>query len=194
MPLYDRLNDQWIDADLFQGVDAAVIKSFNDDWAPLFNAAQPGEEEDDAHWKWAEKARAADQNPLNGYEVFGIEANSKTQGLMLAVTGGPKCRSRHPEHPGKPLVYVDLVATAPWNRGTVVSNPEFKGVGRVLLMTAISLSMQEQFAGRIALHSLPGAETFYRDNMKMTDFGGDPNTQNLRYFELSESQSTQLRS
>lgn len=42
------------------------------------------------------------------------------------------------------------------------------------------------FGGRIGLHSLPQAETFYRD--WMTDFGRDPQHQGLRYFEMSESQ------
>ncbi|TGS35833.1 hypothetical protein EN825_34620, partial [Mesorhizobium sp. M8A.F.Ca.ET.182.01.1.1] len=101
--------------------------------------------------------------------------------------GGQDCFSRHPEHQRVPLIYVEFLATAPWNRPKLVAEPIYKGAGRVLVGTAVSLSLEEEFGGRIGLHSLPGAEVFYRDAIGMTDLGADSEGvhKGLRYFELS---------
>jgi len=191
VPLFDLNRSAHCNASLFQGVDLDTIKGIEADWTPVFNAAAPQNQPEDAHWEWAAKALQALRNPLS-YELFGIEADAKTQGMMLVLKGGPKCFSRHPEHPRAPLVYLDFLATAPWNRPGLTATPIYKGVGRVLFMTAVSVSIEEEFAGRIGLHSLPGAEAFYRNRLKMTDMGEDAAYQNLRYFELSETQVKQL--
>jgi hypothetical protein len=61
-------------------------------------------------------------------------------------------------------------------------------VGRVLLATAIQLSLDEEFKGRIGLHSLPQSEPYYRDIVNMRDLGPDENYQGqLRYFEFDEA-------
>lgn len=72
----------------------------------------------------------------------------------------------------------------------MVKEPTYKGAGRVLIGTAVSLSIEEELRGRIGLHSLPGAEDFYRDAIGMADLGVDKDGphKGLRYFELSESQ------
>lgn len=53
-------------------------------------------------------------------------------------------------------------------------------------MAAIQQSFDEGFGGRIGLHDLPQAKTFYADTLGMTDFGADVTKQNLHYFELTE--------
>ncbi|WP_045320360.1 hypothetical protein [Limimaricola cinnabarinus] len=191
IPLFGLESGKFHDAVLFQGVDLATLQGIEASWTPMFDTAAAENRPEDAHWEWAAKALQALQNPLN-YEIFGIEADGKTQGMMLVVKGGAKCFSRHPEHPRMPLVYVDFLATAPWNRRGLIESPTYKGVGRVLFMSAVSLSIEEEFAGRVALHSLPGAEAFYRDRLSMTDLGADGDYQNLRYFELSTTQARQL--
>jgi hypothetical protein len=191
VPLFDLRSNTFRDASLFQGVDLDTLQSIETDWTPLFDAAAPENRPEDAHWEWAAKALQALQNPLN-YELFGIEADARTQGMMLVLKGGPKCFSRHPEHPRAPLVYLDFLATAPWNRPSMTAKPVYKGIGRVLFMAAVSLSIEEEFAGRVGLHSLPGAEAFYRNQLNMTDMGKDDAYQNLRYFELSSTQARQL--
>ena len=130
----------------------------------------------------------AQTKPLN-CEIFGIEADNKTQGMMLVIKLGRQCFSRHQEHPGAPLVYIDFLATAPWNRPSMGDAPAYKGVGRALVMAAVSLSFGGKAAGRVGLHSLPGAESFYRERPKMTDMGEDVAYQELRYFELSATQA-----
>src|SRR5258706_1341 len=78
-------------------------------------------------------------------------------------------------------------ATALWNRFRLVPEPQFKGIGRLLLAAAISLSVSEEFAGRIGLHALPQAESWYRDVCGMTDLGIDGT--GMRYFEMTEAQA-----
>lgn len=191
VPLFDLRRGTFCDASLFQGVDLDTLRSIEADWTPIFDAAAPENPPEDAHWEWAAKALQALRNPLS-YELFGVEADARTQGMMLVLKGGLKCFSRHPEHPRAPLVYVDFLATAPWNRPGLTATPTYKGVGRLLFMTAVSLSIEEEFAGRVGLHSLPGAEAFYRNQLNMTDMGKDDAYQNLRYFELSTTQARQL--
>lgn len=191
VPLLALDSGAFRDATLFQGVDLETLQSIEEHWTPMFDAAAEENRPEDAHWEWAAKALQALDNPLS-YELFGIEADDRTQGMMLAIKGGLKCFSRHPEHPRAPMVYIDFLATAPWNRLGMVEIPTYKGVGRILFMAAVSLSLEEEAAGRIGLHSLPGAEEFYRSRMNMTDMGKDAAYHNLRYFELSATQATQL--
>ena len=95
--------------------------------------------------------------------------------------------AQEPSQLNKPIVDIDLLATAPWNRPQLTDQPQFKEIGRLLLAGAISLSVSEEFAGRIGLHALPQAETWYRDVCGMTDLGVDGT--NMRYFEMTESQA-----
>lgn len=108
-------------------------------------------------------------------------------GMMLVLTAGKFCRIESQK--GKPLVYVDYLATAPWNSADVVAEPTYAGVGKVLIRSAIQLSVEEELQGRIGLHSLPQAESYYRDNCKMTDLGQDKAYYGLKYFETTPEQS-----
>ena len=119
--------------------------------------------------------------------MFGIECEGDMQGLMLVSTAGHPCRIT--EQRGKEQVYIDFVATAPWNSPGLVDVPRYGLVGRVLIATAVQLSLEEGFRGRIGLHSLPQAETFYATNCGMTDLGKDTKKEGLRYFEMSPAQA-----
>ena len=95
-----------------------------------------------------------------------------------------------PQSVGLPLVYVDYLATAPWNLPGLVASPRFTRCGAALVWTALRYSVSLGLAGRLGLHSLQGAEGFYRDKLKMTDMGIDPAYENLRYFEMTEAGAT----
>ncbi len=112
------------------------------------------------------------------------------QGLMLVLTAGKHARIE-PQR-AKPLAYVHFLAAAPWNLGSIVDEPTYSLVGSVLLATAIHLGLEEEFQGRIGLHSLPQSETWYRDACGMTDFGPDASVQNLRYFEMTPKQASEF--
>jgi hypothetical protein len=86
------------------------------------------------------------------------------------------------------LVYVHSLATAPWNR---ISNPDsngFRAVGGALLRFAKLRSEELNYGGLVGLHSLPGAEVFYR-KMGMIDGGFDSEKENLTYFEWYQQEN-----
>jgi hypothetical protein len=158
------------------------------DWAPvrlaalqrLHEAKRPWPEH--WHWDWSKKADMLD---LLAYRCMGIERDGRMQGLMMLSTIAVKGRLRVQE--GKAALYIEFLESAPWNLRDLVEAPQFIGVGIRLLEAAIALSADEGFGGRIALHSLPQSDDFYRKYM--TDLGPDSSqSQGLRYFEMSAEQ------
>jgi len=93
-----------------------------------------------------------------------------------------------PVQEGRELVYVDFLATAPWNRPNFVQAPKYKGIGRLLIATAVSLSLTLEFKGRIGLHSLPQSENWYATVCGFTA-GGYDQEKKLHYFEMTEVQA-----
>ena len=86
---------------------------------------------------------------------------------------------------GKPLVYVDYVESAPWNVIPLVEEPLYSGIGVVLMRTAVQLSYDEGFHGRVGLHALDQAEKFYQQKCGMQGCGFDPDYHNLPYYEMT---------
>lgn len=136
------------------------------------------------HWDWEGKARSVEG--LLSYRTLGIELLGAIQGMMLTALDGKL--SRLMEQKAKPLVYIHFLASAPWNSPSLVAEPRFSLVGRVLLAAAIQLSLDQDYRGRIGLHSLPQSEAFYRA-CGMTDLDVDLNAQGLRYFEMTSKQA-----
>ncbi len=95
---------------------------------------------------------------------------------------------------GKPLVYIDYLESAPWNVIPFVDVPIYRGIGMVLMRTAVQLSIDEGFHGRVALHALPQSEAFYRDQCGMQGCGNDPYYQNLPYYEMTRELAQQFMS
>ncbi|MCY4152241.1 MAG: hypothetical protein OXE94_08430 [Aestuariivita sp.] len=199
--LKNRVTGEFEVAELCHGIDETNLSHIEGRWRPMFElrraqAKASGESmsdinAEDGHWNWGSKVLAAISDPFL-YDIFALECGGNTQALLLTCKGSTDCFSRHPEHPKADMVYVEFLATAPWNRPRLVAEPIYKGAGRVLIGTAVSLSLGEEFGGRIGLHSLLGSEKFYRDAIGMTDLGVDVDGphKGLRYFELPESQVT----
>lgn len=119
------------------------------------------------------------------FRGFCVVAQGVTQGLaQVNLTRS----TREAGQAGKPLVYVEYLEVAPWNRPELGATPRLRGLGSALLTAAVMLSEAEGFRGRIGLHSLPQADDFYR-RCGMTDLGLDPAYQNLRYFEMTAEQA-----
>lgn len=194
--LKDRLKNREVEVTLWQSLDERHVEDFAQKWKPMFDARlaelrAKGEltlevvgdyNLQDAHWEWAQKR--LERQDMMAWASFAVEAEDVTQGLMFVRMDG---FAREPSARGKPIVEIDLLATAPWNRFRLVPWPQFKGIGRLLLAAAISLSVEEEFAGRIGLHALPQAESWYRDVCGMTDLGVDETE--MRYFEMTEAQA-----
>jgi hypothetical protein len=120
------------------------------------------------------------------YPTFAIHVGGKLQGMMQVYLTKT---ARAPGQEGKPLVYVEYLEAAPWNSPMSCGQPIYRGIGSILIKAAIQCSYEEEYKGRIGLHSLPQAEVFYRDTCRMTDFGQDAKHHNLRYFEMTPDQA-----
>lgn len=138
------------------------------------------------HWNWRSKCDRV--RGILAYRGFAIECDGHTQGLMQVKTT-ELCRL--PRQKGKPLVYVDYLEAAPWNQRQMVEEPIFAGVGTVMMAAAISLSREEGFAGRIGLHSLPQADSFY-ERYGLTSLGADERYFRLTYFEMTSPRAARF--
>lgn len=143
-------------------------------WQPILAAVgQP-----DPVWKWDYKLRQSQQQ--GNYEAYSLDVDDLSQGLLFIETQ----QHRSQQVQLFPLVYVEMIVTAPWNRIDIEQPPWLKGVGSLLLLFSRQRSMELGYGGRVALHSLPTAESFYHAR-GMPDYGPDPEKDGLIYFEYS---------
>ncbi len=187
--LLNRLTGKFETASIFKGLDENNFRDFETRWKPVLDkrasefatweAAAEGNAQD-AHWDWVGKAKNE-----STYDSFAIECEGMTQGLMLVDLTTHFARIQAQK--GLDLCYVELIAAAPWNRSKFSAQPKYKGAGRALLATAISMSIELEFKGRIGLHSLPESESWY-NYLGLTNCGLDA-TKRMLYFEMTEAQA-----
>ena len=189
--LYNRCSAAYEKAEIYRELDQKNFDDFDRLWKPMLakrraavhTAAEAADANvQDAHWDWVGKAKIA-AGKL-GQETFAVECGA-TQGLMLVDLNG---FGRLDAQKGRELIYVELLATAPWNRYKTVASPRYKSVGRVLIATAISLSIESGFFGRLGLHSLGQSESWYRDVVGLTDLGFDA-PKRMHYFEMTQDRA-----
>lgn len=189
--LYNRESSSYENADVYQELDQKNFDDFDRLWKPMLEkrAAEvhslteaANANVQDVRWDWVGKAKVAAM--MMGQETFAVECG-ETQGLMLVNLNGFGLLDMQK---GRELVYVELLATAPWNRHKLVASPRYKGVGRILIATAISLSIESGFSGRLGLHSLPQSESWYRNEAGFTDLGLDA-PKRMHYFEVTVDQA-----
>lgn len=195
-PIYllDVARDAPAPAELLFAITDQQLADWEAEWVPeLFKAVQrlrrDGVERrlwpESRHWDWRRKT--ATLQGMLAHPGFSVVCEGVTQGMMILDTTMKRCRIEGQR--GRNLVYVEFVENAPWNRRELFDPPRYRGVGSVLIRAAVALSHQEEFRGRIGLHSLPQANSFYANTCGMTDMGQDPDYQNLRYFEMTPEQA-----
>jgi hypothetical protein len=184
--------NELVEASLLDEVTDQHLAMWNDSWRPAMEAYCAGrifrDKPEDHHWDW--KWKANEWRPLLGYHSFAIVCESSLQGLMLASDFRS---ARLQAQFGKPIVYVDFLATAPWNRPEVQNPPRYRGVGTVMVAAAVELSWDLEYRGRIGLHSLSLAERFYREKCGITELGKDAAHQDLMYYEMTDNQAEKFR-
>lgn len=182
-----------VEAELRDAIEATHLQDWKAHWQPALLAILQEMERQGAprsqwpqswHWNW--EAKSVQVEGLLAFRGFSVVSGGLTQGLMRVDLNRS---AREPSQAGKPLVYVDYLEVAPWNRPELGQHPRFKGIGTALISAAVALSEDEGFKGRIGLHSLPQADAFYRDRCGMSDLGPDAAYQNLRYFEMTPEQA-----
>lgn len=183
---------QPVEAELRDAIEQAQLDDWEQHWRPLVNSrlidlikrnVPQSQWPQSLHWDW--KRKMARVQGLLAFQGFCVVAQGVTQGLMQIDL---RQSAREQSQAGKPIVYVEYLEVAPWNRPDMGTAPRLSGVGSALLAASIATSLDEGFKGRIGLHSLPQADDFYR-KAGMTDLGPDPQYQNLRYFEMTDEQA-----
>jgi hypothetical protein len=182
VPIKDAATGNLVEATLIVGLHLDEVDEAVGLWAPFLKKeeARRGKRVDHGHWDWSYKARRI--RGLANYLILGIECQSEMQALLL--WDDLHSQAKHPQQLGKDLVYVNFVSTAPWNDIEVVDYPRFRGAGSTLMVAAIERSLDLEYKGRVGLHSLKGAESFYR-KCGMIDLGIDKAHETLRYFEFT---------
>lgn len=124
-------------------------------WWRMPPGSNCGNGEEDREWNWEELCRDALSN--NYWEATGLQTpDGRFQGAIIYSADAKSVLN-----PKAGAIYVDNLATAPWNRRRVNGNPEFGAVGPELLCQAVHHSHLLGFRGRIILASLPRAIAFY---------------------------------
>lgn len=194
--------------ELYQGVEEQQLQYIENQWMPVlrqlqnqailkvkaksivddndrrnaFCLAQAVVGSPDGHWDWRNKMREAANE---AYASFYASCGNSVEAVM-------ECRllhfAREPSQANQPTVYINHVAVAPWNRNEIQNPRRIAKLGDLMIATAVSLSIDEGFGGRIGLHSLAQAEGFYQ-NCGMSDLGPDNNYGELCYFEFTDAQA-----
>ena len=144
-------------------------------WKGILRAAQ----QPDMDWSWAYKLRLAGSE--RRFEAYVVEIDKLAHGVMLLETEWHRSQLDR-QSARAPLVYVEYLASAPWNRRVIEDPPYFVRIGQTLLMFARQRSVELGYGGRVGLHSIPEAEAFYH-RQGMPDYGADPDKDGLVYFE-----------
>lgn len=199
-----------VNVELYQGVEDQQIQLIESQWMPilkerqdrvilevktksiadaderrrLFNSSLEIAGVPDGHWDWRSKMDS--MGPELAHASFFVGGESCVESIM-------ECHllhfAREPSQVSQPIVYVKHVAVAPWNR-TQIQNPRrLEKLGDLMMATAVSLSQDDGFGGRVGLHSLVQAEGFYQ-RCGMSDLGPDEHYNGLRYFEFTNEQAT----
>jgi hypothetical protein len=114
--------------------------------------------------------------------LIAVEAEESVQGL-IALDRSPRPAILTP---GRSVLYIDCIEAAPWNLRAPSHPPRFLGAGTALIIEAVRFSLEWGLSGRVGLHSLPQAETFYQTRCGMRRVGRDPNYYDLTYFEYAD--------
>lgn len=159
-----------------EGVIVDLAPNHVDDFVNLWLDQLRASSTDDKDWDWLFKLGFISRN--SEYEGYALEVEGVTQGLMQIET------QRHGSHEiyGQKLIYVEFLASAPWNRKAIQRPRRYQGVGANLLRYARLRSVELGYGGRVGLHSLPGSVRFY-NNQLMDNFGPDEQKDDLIYFE-----------
>ncbi|EMO38742.1 GNAT family N-acetyltransferase [Leptospira noguchii] len=133
---------------------------------------------EDLRWRWNEKLTVCGSSDFIWY-ICVIE--SKIQGIIIV---------KHPYQSfiyNHDIFYIDYLASAPWNRNSILSKPQYSKIGRLLIKTALNdlISIYNYTPG-FNLHSLKRAESYYQ-KLGMKKLELDPNKQNLRKFEMDKT-------
>ena len=184
----DFMETQWAPA-IRRQKDLALLQFFQlpaaDQTPEKWRDIQGTLEVQDHHWEWRTKCSIA---PGTNRRVLSLLNGNEVEAAMLLLSGKTSCDPSA----SLPILYVDYLAVAPWNRKTFQNPQRFRHLGTVMIGAAVEFSRALGFDGRCGLHSLPQSEGFYR-RIGMRDFGLDAAYLSLRYFEFDAAGAANFR-
>lgn len=156
------------------------IAAARSSWGREFQRRHDSGAHDDDALIWARglmlNAPSEDVCRLTGYV---ITAGNDVQGIVVLDEDLRASKSQ----PSVPLAYVRYLATAPWNRPCEANGGLYRGIGRLLVVHAITEGVALGCQGHIGLHSFVSAKGFY-DRLGFKHLGVDPAERGMMYFEL----------
>lgn len=191
--IFDSWNDVTVDAKLIKDADPSEFFKAQAHWNKWLSytdkfykkyGINPAQVVPHSHWPWGDLATKAAVFGAGVVETYMLVREDMVQGMMMLITAGWDCRL--PGQKGHAGVYLEVIGTAPWNQRTAVPVPRYLGVGSVLMGRAVTVSKDVGMKGRLGLHALPGASSWYA-KIGMVNLGPDPDPkkQNLEYFEFT---------
>ena len=132
----------------------AKVKIDGNWWRPLTDATSKLMDEPDSEWRWRDLISRAQNKPF----FLARCAKSANGEIQAAVLLRVDAKSALME--GEGAVFIDRLATAPWNRPNLTKNPVFRGAGTGLITYAIALSYSLRLDGRVNLTAVAN-QSFY---------------------------------
>ena len=189
--LISNESDQAVDCELHKGLDIVKARLCDITWG-TFNVAlmqfidqqkYTTEEHnkvlnqiqiDDGHWSWFKKSILLRSDE---YVWFFLMAEKYPQGVCLIYHPKPSAFDLGD------IFYIEFLAVAPWNRKNPMRPKKFKGVGTMLIHSAITYAIDVlKLKPGFSLHSLPKAVGYYAD-LGMKPFPSK-DKDGLPYFEM----------
>ena len=179
-------------AALFTRISEKNLRDYYDHWKPYKQNRLkkiPFENYPD-HWHWDWNAKHSNFTGQQSTQGFAITCRNMTQGMMFVKA---PYFSKLPGAENHPLVYIEYLESAPWNIKEFTDSgiERYRDIGTYFLCAAIWLSKRKGYGGCIGLHSLIQTESFY-NKFKFVDLGNDENYSNLRYYEMTAEQASNL--
>jgi len=193
VPIINARDGEVVDAELDDDLSIEALLDIEAEWAAdretlreairkagIPKAEWPG----GLHWDWGEKSWRLSLSARRAkYRIFGLSVAGTWQGVMLTL------KDTYVAHlapdAGKPLVYLDFIEVAPGNRTVreVGWRRKYGNIGVTLFAAAVAQSCALGCDGRLGLHALEQAETFYLGR----EMAAVPRQEKegMKYFELT---------
>ena len=133
-------------------------------WAGIFEPKSPIADEPDYHWNWVDVISRQVLNKPTARSVCLKSPDGAIQGAMVYRIG-----ARSALNPGKKVVYVDRLATAPRNRSNLVPTPRFSRVGECLLRYAMVDSISYGLGGGLTVFPIANIPFYERQGFLRTE-------------------------
>jgi len=149
-------------------------------WQDLAGALRPLRDEPDSDWDWRRIVSHHQNKPF--FRAVSVQTDDQLiQAAMLFQVNALSALAD-----GQPAVYVDRLASAPWNRDSLAPNPVFRGAGTGLIRHAMLVSYSLGFSGRVNLTPVANEDWYANRGFIATDVDRKGET----VFEISAEEAT----